>query len=210
MIDFQNVLATLSRSRRVFHSEADFQFALAWTLREMDPHLHIRLESHPEPAVSLDLLIADTSADMTWAVEMKYLTRLLTCDDAGERLQLKNHGAQDIRGYDVVKDLHRVERFVSGKPGWRGAVVVLTNDASYWRPRTHGRPTNADAFRIGEDVTLSGERAWGLHTGSGTMKGREATLGLAGSYRLRWSDFSRVDASPAGTFRSLVIEVSGT
>lgn len=208
MIDFHEVLATLSTSRKVFHSEADFQFAMAWTLRELHPHLHIRLESHPEPAVSLDLLVRDASTNLTWAVELKYLTRLLVCDDVGERFQLKNHGAQDIRGYDVVKDLHRVERFVSGKPGWRGAVVVLTNDGSYWRPRVHGRQTNADAFRIGEGVILSGERVWGLQTGAGTMKGREASLGLAGSYRLQWSDFSRVDASAAGTFRSLVIEVS--
>jgi hypothetical protein len=38
-------------------------------------------------------------------------------------------------------------------------VVVLTNDASYWRPRTHGRITNADAFRLGEGAVLEGSRA---------------------------------------------------
>lgn len=78
---------------------------------------------------------------------------------------MKNHGAQDIRAYDVVKDIRRIERFVAGESGWNGIVIAISNDAAYWRPVTHGRATNADAFRIYDGVVLSGIRSWGPNTG---------------------------------------------
>ena len=60
-------------------------------------------------------------------------------------------GAQDIRAYDVVKDVQRVERLVDMRPGWSGVVLVLANDPAYWSRAAPGRATNADAFRIHED-----------------------------------------------------------
>ena len=110
-------------------------------------------------AVRLDLELITPAGDRGVAVELKYMTRLWAGTDRSESFALKNHGASDLRGYDVVKDIHRVERFTLNRPGWTGLVVVLTNDASYWRPRTHGRITNADAFRLGEGAVLEGSRA---------------------------------------------------
>ncbi|HEY3736583.1 MAG TPA: hypothetical protein VGL26_04000 [Jatrophihabitans sp.] len=40
----------------------------------------------------------------------------------GERYELKDHGAQDIRAYHVVKDIVRVEKFIAGRDGADGAV----------------------------------------------------------------------------------------
>lgn len=102
----------------------------------------------------------------------------------GEHFALKNHGAQDVRGYDVIKDIGKRERFVAAKQGWNGVFVAITNDPSFWRPVTHGRLTNADAFRIYEGVMLAGTPAWGPNTGPGTMKNREAAIELAGAHLL--------------------------
>lgn len=206
VIDAAEVLRSLSAKRPVFHSEADFQFAFAWETKLVSPDLDVRLETHPEPAVRLDLQLRDPTSNIGIAIEMKYMTRLWAGIYGGEEFALKNHGAQDLRGYDVVKDVVRVERFVAARPGWSGLVIVLTNEASYWRPRTHGRATNAGAFRISEGTLLAGERRWGPSTG-GTAKGREAPLQLAGEYPLQWAEYSRLDSSHAGTFRSLVITI---
>ncbi len=62
----------------------------------------------------------------------------------GERFELLSQGAQDIRAYDVVKDMQRVERFVEGQPGWSGWVPMLSNDPGYWSRPGHGRTTNAE------------------------------------------------------------------
>lgn len=199
------VLSALSERRPVFHSEADFQFAFAWQAKLANPRLEVRLETHPRPNVRLDLELIDPSG-AGMAIELKYMTRRWAGVVANESHALKNHGASDLRGYDIVKDITRVEQFIDERQGWTGLVIALTNEPGYWRQPTHGRPTNADAFRIYEGNVLAGERAWGPNTG-GTSRGREAILALRGSYPLRWLDYSKVDDTAAGTFRTLLVPI---
>ncbi len=205
-VALDDVLARLAAVRPVFHSEADFQQAFAWEARLLDPSLRIRLETRPAPGVRLDLLLTDASGSEWSAVELKYLTRLWHGDVAGERFQLKNQGAQDIRAYDVVKDIVRVEGFVASRPGGNGAVVCLANDSSYWRAPTHGRETNAHAFRIHEGTVLEGSRAWGPLTGAGSSKGREEPLALRGRQEMRWRRYSLLPG-PGGEFKTLVVPI---
>jgi hypothetical protein len=207
-VDLAELLARLASRRPVFHSEADLQHAFAWEAHQLDPAVQVRLETHPEPSVRLDLLLSRPDLRRHTAVELKYLTAGWAGDVAGEHFALKNHGAQDVRAYDVVKDIGRLERFVTGRYGWTGVLVAITNDSSYWRPITHGRATNADAFRIYEGLTLTGTRAWGPSTGAGTMKGREMAIGLSGVHSLRWQDYARVDGTSRGIFRVLALEVA--
>jgi hypothetical protein len=58
------------------------------------------------------------------AVELKYLTAAWTGEVDGEHFSLLSQGAQDIRAYDVLKDVQRVER----QPGWSGMVLPGTTD----------------------------------------------------------------------------------
>lgn len=197
-------MRNLARVRPVFHSEADFQLAFAWHLQTLNPDTSVRLETRPRQGVHLDLLL--TSTERTTAVELKYLTAAWTGEVGGEQFGLLAQGAQDIRAYDCVKDIERVERFVAGSPGASGLVLVLANDAAYWRPVTHGRLTNADAFRLREGSTIEGSRAWGPNTGPGTMRGRERPLKLAGKYTCRWNDYSLIGGRN-GTFRYLAFAV---
>lgn len=88
----------------------------------------------------LDLLLTSEDGLERSAVELKYLTRLWTGEWAGERFELKDQGAQDIRAHDVVKDIVRVERFVAAMPGSNGAVVCVGNDPSYWNARRTAGP----------------------------------------------------------------------
>jgi hypothetical protein len=91
-----------------------------------------------------------------------------------------------------------------GDQAGTGVFIAISNDRSYWRPVTHGRATNADAFRIHKGAMLAGTRAWGPNTGAGTMKGRAAPIELLGTHKVTWGDYSRTDATPTGTFRSLI------
>ena len=193
----------------MFHSEADFQFAFAWESKRLHPRFDVRLENHPEPSVRLDLQLTDSSTGTGIAIELKYISRRWTGTDRGEHFALKNHGAQDLRSYDVVKDVERVERFVGARPGWTGNVIALTNESSYWRSPNHGRATNADAFRLYEGTVLQGEQNWGPKTG-GTARGRESPLKLRAQYACAWMDYSRIDDSTAGAFRALILPIGRT
>ncbi len=207
-LPLEAVLARLAAARPVFHSEADFQQAFAWEVHVQDPTVRVRLETRPAPGMRLDLLLSSQDGARRTAVELKYLTRAWEGEVAGERFELKDQGAQDIRAHDVVKDIVRVEKFVAAMPGSNGAVICVGNDPSYWNAPGHGRPTNADAFRLHEGTVLSGERAWGPLTGAGTSRGREEPLVLTGRYPLAWADYSTLPG-PRGVFRTLVVEVPG-
>lgn len=207
-VDLDSVLAELAVVRPVFHSEADFQLAFAWQVQQQDAAMQVRLETRPAVGVHLDLAFSRPDMGRTTAVELKYLTRLWSGIVGGERYELKNHGAQDIRAYDIVKDISRVEKFIFGAANADGAVIVLANDSSYWRPAKIDDTSNAAAFRVSEGVVLNGTRSWGPNTGFGTMKARELPLELAGRYELRWSDYSTLPlGGPGRNFRKLVVPV---
>ena len=157
----------------------------------------------------LDLLVWRPDLGRYLALELKYLTAAWSGEVDGEQFGLVSQGAQDIRAYDVLKDMQRVEGFVDGHPGWSGMVLVLSNDPSYWSRPGHCRATNADAFRIYEGQVISGSRAWGPGTGAGTMKDREAVIELHSDYRCRWSPYSALPGSK-GEFRLLALPVDAS
>lgn len=208
-VDLAQLVVDLVEHRPLFHSEADFQHAFAWHVHLRDPAMRVRLETRPAPGMRLDLEFARPDLGRCTAVEVKYLTRAWTGEIDGERYELKSQGAQDIRGYDVVKDIHRIEHCIADRPGLDGAVIVLANDGSYWRPGAGDCDTNAAAFRLGDGTVLTGSRAWGPRTGPGTRKGREQSLDLQGTYKIRWADYSTLPGGgPASKFRLLAITVA--
>ncbi len=203
----RELLATLSSHRLVFHSERDFQHALAWQVHLHHPDGAIRLETRPLPGRPVFLDLAVTLAGRRAAIELKYLVRALTTTVNGEQFKLRDQSAQDLGRYDIVKDIARLEELVAARAADIGYAVVLSNDPLYWQPSKKPSPADA-AFRLDEGRTLTGLLAWGVSAGAGTMRGREAAISLAGRYRLAWSDYSDLGVGPARRFRYLLLEVT--
>jgi hypothetical protein len=205
MLDIPGILRSLAERRPVFHSEADFQHEFAWELRSIDPACHVRLEvPSPIPGVGTTDIVIRRGQNM-FGIELKYLTKRLTHEHLGESFSLKAQGATDLRRYDVLKDIQRLERFneAFGGPSF---VIVLTNEAAYWND---GRVQTIDSsFRLhhGRLVGGDGELRWADHAGTGTTKGREAPIPLRRQYQLGWGDYSAI-AGAAGAFRYLSVEI---
>ena len=134
MLDIDNQMVALSKERPVFHSEADFQFAFAWRIKQAMPRWNIRLEFNPVPeegrTMALDIWIPTAGV----AIELKYPTRRLDTVVGGERFALRNHGAQPPNRYDYLRDVQRLEREVATGRAKRGFAILLTNDHGYWNP----------------------------------------------------------------------------
>jgi hypothetical protein len=47
MFNFAAILGALALKRPIFHSEADFQHAVAWEIHSRRPELSVRLEFRP-------------------------------------------------------------------------------------------------------------------------------------------------------------------
>ena len=205
MLDFDHLLEDLGRTRPIFHSEADFQHALAWHTHERQPGANLRLEYKPFPEERLYVDIWVSGAERA-AIELKYLTRGLEVDLNGEQFSLKDQDAQDICRYDVLKDVARLERIVHTIPKSTGYAVVLTNDGTYWKPPVRDDTVDA-AFRIHEGRTVSGTLRWSERASKGTTSGREEPIELVGSYHIAWRDYSTLPASSYGQMRYLLINV---
>ncbi len=203
------VLADLAEVRPLFHSEADFQLALAWQIKLARPDAVVRLETRPFPdeSVYLDLLLRDPGTGHRVAVELKYPTRLLVAEHDGEAYRLRDHAAHDVLRHDVVKDVHRVERCVDAGAADAGWVMALTNEPGYWTRSE--RVTIDAAFRLHEGRVLEGTTAWSSLAGPGTTARRNVPLALRGRYPLTWHDYSQVGAGTASRFRYLAVPVAG-
>ena len=207
MVDLNAAMRALAGQRPIFHSEADFQHALAMGISKADTTAQIRLEFRPvsHERSYIDLWVSDGNRKL--AIELKYKTRSVSVDWLEERFDLANHGAQDLGGYDVWKDVQRVERICAHRPDVYGHVIFLSNDATYWRePTSEG--TVGSAFRLHDGRLASGGLFWASHAGNGTIKNREKPVKLDGSYRITWNDYSRLGAGPGLTFRYTIIPVT--
>ena len=158
MIDLPATLADLAASRPLFHSEADFQHALAWLLRERGDAEDIRLEK-PERGgdrpMYVDILARRGAA---WVgIELKYWTRTFVHVEQGEEFSLRSQCASDLSRYAFWSDVARLEQLCRDGRIVEGWAVALTNDSLFWRPSRAA--TNDDQFRITDGRTVSGELA---------------------------------------------------
>ena len=188
-LDLGPVLKRLAARRPVFHSQADLQHELAWQLRLDGAADQIRLEYRPDPAVreTADLWLV-SGTGQHHVIEVKYFVRTADLIVGREQFVLTNQSAHDIRRYDVLRDLARIERWTRAGLAHHGTVVVLTNDPGYWRPSS--RSTNDRAFRIHNGRQITGRLAWAASAGPGSIAGRKDPIELTGQYELHWQDYA--------------------
>ena len=103
MLDIHGLMTGLSQSRPVFHSEADFQHALAWQIREAMPDCSVRLEFKPFPDDDKRMYLDIWLPTVGVAIELKYPTRKLELNHNDEYFSLADHSAQDIQRYISLK-----------------------------------------------------------------------------------------------------------
>lgn len=206
--DLGIVMDNLSLKRKLFHSEADFQFALSWEIQTQYPDANVRLEYCPKEAPSMHIDIIVEMNGLRYPIELKYKTLKVDANINEEKYHLKSHGAQDIGKYDCLLDIQRLEECSRIIPGYGcGYAVWMTNDPVYWtKPSRQG--TMAEAFNIAENVQKSGTMEWAPHTGKGTMRGRETPISLDGTYSVHWNDYSTISDMRGGKLRYVILSIA--
>lgn len=209
MISINNIIKKLSITRPVFHSEADFQHALAWEIHKENPDAQIRLEvpsGRIDKRERIDVLIRE--GKRTYAIELKYKKTGLSFESNGETYNLRPDLAQDVSRYDFIKDVVRLERFVASNPNITGYAIMLTNDSLYWKESLRG--VNSEAFFLHEGRALRKgmEMKWREGTGQGTSKGREQSHKLLHTYKVHWESYSSIPKlAKNNEFRYLLLRV---
>lgn len=207
-LNLTSLLVHLAQNRPLFHSEADFQHAVAWEIHNRYPTGKVRLEYRPlgmdgRTYVDIWAVLEETA----YALELKYKTRSLIHEHEGEVYQLLNQGAQDQGRYDFLKDVVRLEQLATTDPWVKGIALLLTNDSTYWQPPNSLDTVDA-AFRIHEGCDICGRLEWGSRASAGTKHSRETPLDLLSSYNAEWVEYSHARDTRNGRFRYLLVHVT--
>lgn len=211
MIDIPALMTKLAIERPLFHSEADFQHALAWLIHEEQPYSGVRLEYKPpvnseEGKMQLDIWLAKLGV----AIELKYKTGKPKeeIEHNGESFDLRHQSAHDNGRYDYLKDVQRLESLSEFPDAKAGFAILLTNDDLYWRGPVHKGTFDAQ-FSLSVDK-IQGEMAWHKHASAGTTKKRKHPIVLKRSYAVEWRHYSCVasELERYGEFRYLMIRAA--
>jgi hypothetical protein len=129
----------LSKERPLFHSEADFQHALAWVIHKNHPDLEVRLEKREiinGKEIYFDICMIYDNHIVP--IEVKYKTSALKIEIKKrlytEEYLLKDQSAMVISRYDFIKDIARIKEL--GKSGF---AIFLTNNKLYWEKSIYSR-----------------------------------------------------------------------
>lgn len=234
----ETVLLALANERKVFWSEADFQFAFAWKLKEMlkysDPKsaINVRLERRadtleqrtdaPEQGnekensgdIYIDIWVEIN--EKVYPIELKYKTIKCTLKDGSEEYKLKQHGACDIGCYLYLKDAERIEHISKslGDNFGKGYAIMLTNDHLYWnRPNTSPDTTVFSDFRIHKGRKIVAGQKLNWHPSSNKQPDWQRKLGpltLTRNYTINWKDYSKLlnEEGKAIPFKYSIIEIN--
>ena len=195
----------LAAERPIFHSEADFQFALSTRIHAEYPDCEVRLEKPfrlEDRTIYADIWIPEEGV----ALELKYFTRELSVCLDSELFSLKEHAARDLARHGFLADVQRLEELArdDAQPVRSGFAVILTNDNGLWNPSN--RSTNDVNFHLyqGRSLGPCKKLSW-LKRGL-PVEGGE--ISLRGNYTMSWEPYSDLEVA-AGEFRYLGLAVGG-
>lgn len=234
----ETVLLALAKERKVFWSEADFQFAFAWKLKEMFE------DSNPQSTISVrlerraDALEQRTDAseqgnekensgdiyidiwveinEKVYPIELKYKTIKCTITDGSEEYKLKQQSVSGIGCYLYLKDVERIEHISKslGDNFGKGYAIMLTNDHLYWnKPNTSTDTTVFSYFRIYDWRKIVAGQNLDWHPSSNKQPVWQKKLGpltLTHNYTINWENYSKLlnEEGKAIHFKYSIIEIN--
>lgn len=199
--DIENILVELSKERPIFHSEADFQHALAWKIHEMYKGCKIRLEIRPDKFTNRYVDIK-YKREETIFIELKYRTKGFQVQIDDESFSLKNQGANDQVRYSFWKDVSRIEDFTRIEGESFGFAVIVTNDSKYWEHQN--RNTNDENFKIFQNREVSETLRWQKITKSISNTSFEPPIKINNKYECSWKNYSKIGGE---NFKFLALEI---
>ena len=211
ILDIEKCVKSLSKKRPIFHSEADFQFALAWEIQKEYPKANIRLE-YPVGKMNIDIVVF--FEDKSIPIELKYKTDKLYKDDnkkyniENEDFLLKDHAAQNIGRHNFLKDIERIENISEFLEGY---TIWLTNSEKYWNSPKSIEKTTSKNFTVHHNANIkcNSTLEWNEHTDIKTIN-EYKKITLKNNYTVSWEDYSAIKTEKNNTFKYCITTIKKT
>ena len=214
----------LAKTGKIFSNESQFQFDLAWKLREMGYEVELEVLSancNPSQFAALpkeekkkyytDIVIKDDNEYI--AIELKYKTPdngVMQYKTGSGNYYVFPQGAENISSYLYWKDVERLEELVfskillnfnASKKVSRGYAVLLTNDCKYWNPSKYNYRSIARDF-----LPIRGKKLGALHWhfAKGGVDVSRGEINLKKEYDCNWNNY---DCKYSSDFKYIILEV---
>jgi hypothetical protein len=208
----KKIINEFAKEGKIFSNEAQFQFELAWALKEMGYDVQLEVLSGKinneiesiEDKMYTDIVVTDKDKKELYAIELKYKTAApsngkfirYSCDGKPD-LYTFSQGAYDFGSYDFLKDVERIEKLVlnrndkipfnfgfGNKEIAKGFAIILTNEWLYWKDRETTDQVYKD-FYILDNNTKSGT----LGQVDDSRGERKDQIYLKGNYKITWDNY---------------------
>lgn len=208
--DIYRVLEELSKTNPLFCSELEFQFYLAWKIKEIyqdDFHICIEypLKNYEGKNRNIDLLLIDKNGNYI-PIELKYKTNKFEYNWNGFEYKLKDQSANDLTKYGHIKDISRIEYFKSVEHNFLvGYVITITNQSRTWQKISNPLQTDYE-FSLAEGSRIrKGLKKWQKCNSNYNEKHNPSVI-LANDYTVNWQDYCDF-SEPQGLFKMLVTQI---
>ena len=157
----EETMNALSKKRRAFWSEADFQFALSQELvLKLDATARIYLErpiyaTNQKDKYCVDIWIRIDNK--VYPIELKYATKKAEFIDGKDgTIFTSEQVAYDMTRFLYLYDIYRIEHIKSkvaetNLTFGKGFAIILTSDSNYYELRRNPKGTLDESFRIHEN-----------------------------------------------------------
>lgn len=204
--DINLIIGKLKEQRKIFVSEADLQFAIAFIIKEQYPNAKIRLEYCPEFELDMHIDILVIIGKDRYPIELKYKTKKYETVIDNEKFVLKEHGAIPVNSYLYLKDIKRLEECRKMMPEFKtGYAIFITNDLGYLKSPVKNDLIYKQLALI-DNSKKTGKLNWEDNASDGTKKNVEEEIELKDIYLLKWNNYSNF-GNKNGMFMYLMNEV---
>jgi len=224
----KELIGKLSVKGIIFDSEDDFKFSLAWLIKEKyGEHAEVRLErrmsdnngpkgNKVNERIDIFIELQNGDSKKRTGIELKYYTSALECK--GKGVNLASQGAENLKRYDALRDIERLEKFKNEGKIDEGFAIWLTNDKGYWdcakrSEEVEGKKSEKPDyynFRICEGRTINGDTLdWKNSKGDESKGKRKYPIKIIGKYTIHWDEYNvRCDeVSKNSIFKFAIIKI---
>ena len=224
-INIESILNKFGNENKIFQSEAQFQFELAYELQKLYPSYKVSVEVlsaskkiNKTQRYYTDIVVSDKEGNYI-VIELKYKTIAKDYPEFG--IKHLNHGATDLGRFDFLWDLHRIEMLKirddtlfkfnrNLKKFINGYAIMLTNEKLYWqkeKTKTEALYKNfciSDNDFIEKGIPLKWYKNRNQFSVDKTS--RDIELVFNNNYKFNWKNYS-YNKDSSHDFRYILLEV---
>lgn len=208
--DIYKILIELSKTNPLFCSELEFQFYLAWKIKELYKDqfkicIEYPLKNYEGKNRNIDLVLVDNGGRYI-PIELKYKTSKFEQVWNGFTYKLKDQSANDLTKYGHIKDISRIEYFKETENNFLvGYVITITNQSRTWQKINNPLQTDYE-FSLEDGIKIcKGIKKW-QKCKSEYNGNNNPPVVLANDYAINWKDYSSF-TEPHGQFKVLVTQI---